>query len=160
VLAGGPGDLHVLEAIRNGLDAPPVGDTAGLDAAGLAGVLARAAVVVGCDSAPVHLAQAVGTPVVAVFGPTAPGRWGPLPGSGVSIALPLPCAPCSNHGSGACPLGNHACLAELPPEVVADVALAAIRAGREAGGAAAAARLDAHRDQLAAIAVRIAGAAR
>jgi heptosyltransferase-2 len=160
VLAGGPGDLHVLEAIRNALDAAPVGDTAGLDVAGLAGVLARAAVVVSCDSAPVHLAQAVGTPVVAIFGPTAPGRWGPLPGRGAALALPLPCTPCSNHGTGACPLGNHACLAELPPAVVADVALAAIRAGRDAGGAAAATRAAAHRDELAAIATRIAGAAR
>jgi heptosyltransferase-2 len=160
VLAGGPGDLHVLEAIRNGLEEAPVGDAAGLDVAGLAAVLARSAVVISCDSAPIHLAQAVGTPVIALFGPTAPGRWGPLPGSGVSISLGLPCAPCSNHGGEACPLGHHRCLAELPPEVVADVALAALRAGRKAGGAAAAARLEERRGELAAAAGRLAGAGR
>lgn len=45
----------------------------------LAAVLAKALLVVGADSGPVHLAAALGTPVVALFGPTDPVRNGPRP---------------------------------------------------------------------------------
>jgi heptosyltransferase II len=137
VLAGGPGDVRELEGVRAALRATPLGDTAGLDVAGLAAVLARCSVLVTCDSAPSHLAQAVGTPVVAVFGPTSARRWGPLPSAGAAVSLPLACAPCSNHGKGSCPLGRRTCLDELPAEPVAGIALAALRAGRDEGGAAA-----------------------
>lgn len=137
VLAGGPGDVEALESVRASMKASPIGDTAGLDVAGLAAVLARSAVLVTADSAPSHLAQAVGTPVVAVFGPTSARRWGPLPGAGTAISLPIACAPCSNHGKRGCPLGHHACLADLPSEPVAEAAIAALRAGREQGAAAA-----------------------
>ncbi len=49
----------------------------------LAGVVGRAAVVIGGDTGPVHLAAALGVPVVALFGPTDPARTGPqgFPGS-------------------------------------------------------------------------------
>lgn len=140
VLAGGPGDAKELEAVRAALKCRPIGDTAGLDVAGLAAVLARSAVLITNDSAPSHLAQAVGTPVVAIFGPTSSRRWGPLPGAGATVSLPLACSPCSNHGRRGCPLGHHACLAELPADPVIAAALAALRAGRATGGAAAHAR--------------------
>lgn len=153
VLAGGPGDLRELEAVRASMRATPLGDTAGLDVAGLAAVLARCSVVVTGDSAPSHLAQAAGTPVVAVFGPTSARRWGPLPGAGAALSLPLACAPCSNHGKRGCPLGHHACLAQLPADPVAEVALAALRGGAEAAGAAA-------REALVPLAVRVARGAR
>jgi len=157
VLAGGPGDRAELDAVRAAMQTRPVGDTAGLDVAGLAAVLARSAVLVTCDSAPSHLAQAVGTPVVAVFGPTSSRRWGPLPGAGTAVSLPLACAPCSNHGRGGCPLGHHACLEDLPAETVTAAAIAALRAGRQAGGAAAEA---ASRQQLVPLAARVARADR
>ncbi|WP_373049467.1 glycosyltransferase family 9 protein [Vulgatibacter sp.] len=157
VLAGGPGDLRELEGVRAALRTMPIGDTAGLDVAGLAAVLARSAVLVTGDSAPSHLAQAVGTPVVAVFGPTSARRWGPLAGAGTALSLPLACSPCSNHGKRGCPLGHHACLVDLPADPVAAVALAALRADREAGGDAAAA---AARRELVPLAARAARGAR
>lgn len=157
VLAGGPADLEAFEAVRAAMRAVPIGDTAGLDVAGLAAVLARCAVVVTCDSAPSHLAQAVGTPVVALFGPTSPRRWGPLPGAGAAIALPLACAPCSNHGKRGCPLGHRACLEQLPAAPAIDAAAAALRAGRAEGGAAA---MEAARAWLVPLAARVAARAR
>lgn len=137
VLAGGPGDLPEIDAVRTAMEAVPVGDTAGLDVAGLAAVLARAELLVTADSAPSHLAQAVGTPVVAVFGPTSANRWGPLPDAGAALALPLACGPCTNHGRGSCPLGQRSCLDDLPAEPVIRVARAALAAGRAEGGRAA-----------------------
>jgi heptosyltransferase-2 len=140
VLAGGPADAAALQQVRAGLREPPLGDTAGLDPAGLAAVLRRATLLVTCDSAPLHLAQAVGTPVVAVFGPTSQRRWGPLPGRGAVVHLGLPCSPCTNHGTTRCPLGHHDCMERLPAAKVAEVALASLQAGRALGGPAAAAR--------------------
>jgi ADP-heptose:LPS heptosyltransferase len=54
----------------------------------------RASVVIGADTGPVHLACAVGTPVVAVFGPTDPARNGPFSAHDLVVRRPPPCAPC------------------------------------------------------------------
>ena len=60
----------------------------------LAALYAEADMVVSTDTGPMHMAAAVGTPVVALFGPTAPGRTGPY-GSGHQIVrAELECAPC------------------------------------------------------------------
>ena len=86
-----------------------------------AALLARAAVLVTNDSAPLHLATAVGTPIVAVFGPTVPGfGFGPRgPNDRVVEHPSLACRPCSAHGPQVCPLGHHRCMRELSVETVA-----------------------------------------
>ncbi len=90
-----------------------------------AAVVALADVAVANDSAVMHIAQAVGTPVVAIFGPTAPSLgFAPRgPRDHVVEHAGLTCRPCSTHGGSRCPLGHHRCLIELP---VAQV-LAAVR---------------------------------
>ena len=61
----------------------------------LAALLGRASVLATNDSGPMHLAAAVGTPVVAIFGPTDPRKVGPYgPGHAVMTA-PVDCSPCS-----------------------------------------------------------------
>jgi heptosyltransferase-2 len=83
-------------------------------------VLVRRARCVVCnDSAPIHLAELVGTPVVALFGPTIPqfGFAPRLPQSCV-VERSLPCRPCSVHGSTRCPVRTHACLEGIPAEEV------------------------------------------
>ena len=60
----------------------------------LAEIYKRARAVITTDSGPMHLAAAVGTPVIALFGPTDPARTGPY-GTGHSIIrADLPCSPC------------------------------------------------------------------
>jgi ADP-heptose:LPS heptosyltransferase len=50
------------------------------------------------DSGPMHIAAAVGTRTIALFGPTDPGRVGPLgPGHQV-LSVPVPCGPCFRSG--------------------------------------------------------------
>ena len=83
-------------------------------------IIRRAAVLVTNDSAPLHLAQAVGTPTVAIFGPTLPS-FGFAPRGPRDVALGLDglaCRPCSRHGPPACPLGHHRCMNDLSVERV------------------------------------------
>jgi heptosyltransferase-2 len=80
----------------------------------------RAAALVTNDSAPLHLAQAVGTPTVAIFGPTVPAfGFGPRgPRDRVVEVAGLACRPCSAHGPPRCPLGHHRCMREVSVDAV------------------------------------------
>jgi heptosyltransferase-2 len=75
------------------------------------------------DSAPQHLASAVGTPTVTVFGPTVPEfGFGPLaPGSATAGIGGLACRPCDRHGPRQCPLGHWRCMRELSSEQIARI---------------------------------------
>jgi heptosyltransferase II len=117
VLCGGPGDRDAFAAFRAATRAKVAADLSFLPIDALAAALARVQLLVACDSGPVHLATAVGTPVLALFGPTSGTRWGP-PAPGRALSLGLRCSPCSNHGGDYCPEGHHRCLADLAPEAV------------------------------------------
>lgn len=80
-----------------------------------AALIERATVLVTNDSAPLHIAGAVGTRVVAIFGPTVPAfGFGPLGGDDrIAEVGGLACRPCSRHGPMVCPLGHHRCMTEL-----------------------------------------------
>ena len=88
-----------------------------------AALLKHAALLVTNDSAPLHLATAVGTPILAIFGPTVPAfGYGPIrPGDRVA-EISLDCRPCSSHGPQVCPLGHHRCMKDQSAEDVATVA--------------------------------------
>ena len=116
-LAGGPGDRDAFAAMCAYMRAPVAADLSPLPIDALAASLARAQLLIACDSGPVHLAAAVGTPVLALFGPTSTVRWGPPPPSR-ALSLGLACSPCSNHGSEYCPEGHHRCLADLGADTV------------------------------------------
>lgn len=101
--------------------------TGRLSLLGSAALLTRCEAIVTNDSLPLHLASAMNTPTVALFGPTVPAfGFGPL---SERMALPhvagLPCRPCHAHGPAECPLSHFRCMRELAP---ADVlaALAAV----------------------------------
>ncbi len=85
----------------------------------LACLLARSALMVAMDSGPMHLACAVGTPVAALFGPTAPWRTGPFGSCHSVIRKELACSPC--YRKKTCPQGHHRCMADIPVEDVLQV---------------------------------------
>ncbi len=78
-----------------------------------AALLAAASALVSGDSGPMHLATAVGTPVIGLFGPTT-REWGFFPSGSRDRVLEraLPCRPCSLHGRKRCPRGGE-CLASI-----------------------------------------------
>ena len=123
VAVGGPEDVELGEEIVRAV--PPSGRPA-VNACGKltlrqsAALIARATVLVTNDSAPLHLATAMSTPVVAVFGPTVPAfGFGPIRAGDVALGVEgLQCRPCSPHGPPQCPLGHHRCMRDLTVEAV------------------------------------------
>ena len=82
LLIGGKEDLELNESLLAPLDVPPgsVLNLAGKTPFGqTAAYLESCALFIGNDSSPMHLAAAVGTPVIAIFGPTSPQEYGPYP---------------------------------------------------------------------------------
>jgi len=71
------------------------------------------------DSAPLHIGNAVNTPVFAFFGPTVK-RFGcyPYREKDQMIEVDLDCRPCGKHGSNKCPLGHHRCMNGIKVEDV------------------------------------------
>ena len=125
-LVGGPGDRADARQIRTALGSgTPVADGTGVLSLLAAGeLIRRARVLVSNDSAPVHLASAVGTPTIEIYGPTAPifGFAARAPWSRIVEPEPLDCRPCHHHGPPACPLGHHRCMREIPiSRVLAEV---------------------------------------
>ncbi len=57
-------------------------------------LMKKADVVAGNDSGPIHIAAAVGTPVVGLYGPTSPARTGPYGSQHTVLTSTLPCSPC------------------------------------------------------------------
>jgi lipopolysaccharide heptosyltransferase II len=86
----------------------------------LAHVLALADVFVTADSGPMHVATALGTPVVAIFGPTDPVIYAPFqPARAIVVRHVVPCQPCYRLDRVAnCPLGHTLCQRELRPALV------------------------------------------
>ena len=79
--------------------------------------LRLSSVMVTNDTGPMHVAAALGRPVVAIFGPTDPHRTGPYGQIGLALRQPLPCAPCFRP---ACANPNQMeCLRIIPPGRVA-----------------------------------------
>ncbi|MCK6552759.1 glycosyltransferase family 9 protein [Myxococcota bacterium] len=92
----------------------------------LVGAIAGCDVVVAGDTGPLHVARALGIPVVALFGPTSERRHGFEPADHV-LAVDLPCRPCSAHGQHVCPEVHHRCMRELAAERVVGAVAAVLR---------------------------------
>jgi heptosyltransferase-2 len=107
VIGPGEEDLAREVAAASGLELPSLG--ASLDPEQLAALLSLATLFVGNDSGPMHLAAAVGTPVVAFFGPTDPGRTAPSGAPARVLDRYLFCSPCFLK---TCPY-RHECMEEI-----------------------------------------------
>ena len=96
VLTGATEDRAQVDQVKSTLPADRVLDLAGrADLTRLAAVLERVGLLVTGDTGPMHLAQAVGTPIVAVFGPSDPRRYAPRGPLDRVVRIDLPCAPCN-----------------------------------------------------------------
>lgn len=121
VAIGSAGDAALCEAVAAAARGRGFSAAGALSLRESAALIERAAVLVTNDSAPLHLATGVGTPIVALFGPTVSAfGFGPTGAGDAIVEHPaMPCRPCSSHGPQVCPLGHHRCMTEIGPEQVA-----------------------------------------
>jgi heptosyltransferase-3 len=123
VLTGAPDDREralttaVLAQVRPETRARTIDLTGQLTMAELGALTAQARAFAGVDSAPMHIAAAVGTPAVALFGPSSEIAWGPWRVAQRVVASPqFPCRPCGLDGCGGGKVSE--CLTTLPEERV------------------------------------------
>jgi ADP-heptose:LPS heptosyltransferase len=103
VLTGSSADRPLVDLARRALHDVPFVDASGaLDLPTLAALLNELDVFITSDTGPMHLAAAMDTPIVALFGPADPRRYGPLSRRAHVLRVDLPCSPCG--------------LVRLPPE--------------------------------------------
>lgn len=97
----------------------PVIDAFATDLGVTSALLRDAQAVVANDSGLMHLATAVGTPVIALFGPTVEAfGFFPYRSKAVVLERSLSCRPCSRFGGTHCPLGHHRCMIDISPAEV------------------------------------------
>ncbi|ALA59918.1 glycosyltransferase family 9 protein [Nitrospira moscoviensis] len=118
VVMGGEGERSEVERLKR-LVTSSVIDVAGAVPLGyLPAFLSKAAAMITNDSGPMHIAAAVGTPVVALFGPTSVRRTGPYGDQHTVLTHEISCRPCF---SRICRNGEPlACLTQITPARVVD----------------------------------------
>lgn len=94
VFTGAPEDKETVQNILSLMRLPAVDLTGKTSLKTLAALYGTADVLISTDTGPMHLGAAVNTPVVALFGPTAPWRTGPMGNQHQVIRAGLPCSPC------------------------------------------------------------------
>ena len=125
VFSGGPQDVQGIEEIRSamiGKAASLAGRTSLKD---LGALYERVNVLITTDTGPMHLAAAMGTPVVALFGPTAPWRTGPFGEGHRILRADIACSPCLKRHCDR----DHACMAQITVDQVVQATQALLKDG-------------------------------
>lgn len=121
VLVGGPDEAGAAAQIAARCAESPLVLTGKTTLGQLAAVLAHCALMVGSDSGPLHLAAALGTRVVGLYGPTSWVRYGPHGQPDAVRRHPIFCSPCYRPETGqpaVCRFGTVECMEKLEPEQV------------------------------------------
>ena len=130
LIVRGPGDDPAIEAMVRNMKQKPFHVAPLSPLISFAALLAVCDQIIACDSGPMHVAVAVKTPVVGIFGPTHPAYTGPLGPSDRIAWAGTKCAPCfhpeefavAKSWKGAkpfrCWLGTNACMREITPDMV------------------------------------------
>ena len=122
VIVGGPDDRALAMEIAAAAPWRVLDATGRLSLLASAAMIGRAAGLITNDSLPQHLASAMGTPTVTIYGPTLPAfGFGPLaPRHAIVEHAPgLDCRSCSAHGPQRCPRGHFRCMREISAATVA-----------------------------------------
>ena len=95
-----PAEMSLIDEILSKTKSKPVNLAGKLSIKELGALTARARLFIGVDSMPMHLAAAMGTPAVALFGPSGEDEWRPWRVKHRVVASGHPCRPCGNDGCG------------------------------------------------------------
>jgi lipopolysaccharide heptosyltransferase II len=122
VLTGAPGDLPLIERIVGRMERTAYNLAGKTSLSQLAALLQRADVVISGDSGPMHIADALGTPLIAIHGPTDPAQFGPLSPAATVLKSGIWCSPCYNVKDPAdCRFYTTQCMKNITPARVFEV---------------------------------------
>ncbi len=130
VVVGSAAEAGRVEFVAREIGSAAIGLAGKTTLGELAAVLECCSLALGPDSGPLHLAVAVGTPTVHLFGPADPRRFGPYgdPTRHRVIASRWPCCPCQQLEFDPLELKAHRCMSEIAVEEVVEAARALLRA--------------------------------
>ena len=114
LITGSPEETELAESIAAALPARPKSLAGKTSLRRLLGVISQSALFVTNDSGPMHMANALRVPVVAIFGPTDPKITGPFHQPSTVLKKDVPCWPCLYRS---CPY-DHRCMTHISPEEV------------------------------------------
>lgn len=122
VLIGGPEDKFVCNEIKSKYNLDAVNLAGELSLLESAVLIKKIDLVISNDSAPLHIANAVKTDVIAIFGPTVK-KFGcyPYRDGDKILEVELDCRPCSKHGGDSCPKEHFKCMKNIKPKMVFEV---------------------------------------
>lgn len=129
LLTGSTDDRPLIDRVKLAVPASHVVDASGEGSLlTLGALLGEAELLITGDTGPMHLAAAVGTPIVVVFGPSDPRRYAPRGPFDQVVRVDLPCAPCNRIRlpPARCTGGTPDCLSLVGPERVFDAAVAVL----------------------------------
>jgi heptosyltransferase II len=117
---GGPGEKALAQEIA-AVGGPRVRDLTGADLRNGILAMASASVAISNDSGLMHIAAAIGTPTMGIFGPTSPYHWAPLNGLAATVQTKtiVPCQPCHRP---VCTMNDHRCMRDIPALDVVETA--------------------------------------
>jgi lipopolysaccharide heptosyltransferase II len=122
VLTGAPGDLPLIERITERMAHTAYNLAGKTSLPQLAALFQRADVVISGDSGPMHIADALGTPLIAIHGPTDPAQFGPLGPLATVLKSSIWCSPCYNMKDPAdCRFYTTQCMKNITPARVFEV---------------------------------------
>ncbi len=124
LLIGSKQERSIMDAVSARMQHPAINLGGRTDLRTLMGVLERTRLLVTNDTGGMHVAAAVGTPVLAVFGPTDPQTTGPLASYYRIVREPVPCSPCLLRE---CPI-DHRCMTRITVDHVLQAALELLNA--------------------------------
>src|SRR5262249_13417615 len=129
VVIGGPGEAQLAGEI--GAGDPAIRDLTGPDLRNAILALASADAAISNDSGLLHVAAALGTPTIGIFGPTSPWHWAPLNPLAAVVQADgeIDCRPCHKP---VCRMGHHRCMTEIAPDRIFALAQSALASARAA----------------------------
>lgn len=119
LLTGGADERETIHKVIGQMETTAINLAGATSRGGLAALISHLDLFISNDTGPAHIACAVDTPSITIFGPADPRRWAPLDTQRHPIVRhPVACSPC---GYQDCPI-DHRCLRRLRPEVVIETA--------------------------------------
>lgn len=125
-VVGGPGEKPLAQQIT-AIGGPRVRDLTGTDLRNGIMAMAAADIAISNDSGLMHIAAAIGTPTMGIFGPTSPYLWAPLNGLAATVLQTktvLPCQPCQRT---VCTMNDHRCMRDISAFDVVEITQRVLR---------------------------------